>query len=546
MQVKVDIELKVGDLIDLKKKDFLRVNHEYQRGLRWTALQKQMFLDSIFRDYSIPAFYFHVTKTSAASMSNTYYDIVDGQQRVDAIYTYSENAFQLIDPAETSRSRFPNFVKDKACPWASLRYADLPEELQDKLKNTKVVVYLLETDDEDEVRDLFIRLQGGTALTPQDKRDSWPGKFTEFILRVGGKSQVPKWFGLPLFRDLVKGNESRRRQLAAQAYMLFHSVRQEKEFCDIKSANIDEFYHQNVGFDEKSSDAKRFEDICERLRGALDGKPKVVGHHLLHSVLLYDWMKDEYAKGWEQNFATRLHEFERRCKAAADAQRTGDPNEFARYWPSYAQWTQTQADIGRTIQRRHAFFAAELVQLLKPTRLDSTRDFSDAERQIVFFRDSQRCQHCMMLGDEHVVDWPSAEIHHVIPHVEGGPTTTENAALMHRDCHPKVKRRVDDFHDWWRSRHGHRQSDDADPVRVTGRRTRPPHGTEVEFIFQGERHAGTIMDGRVLVEGQTYKTFSEASGALTRTSRNGWRDWSIRLPDSEEWVSADKWRKGRT
>lgn len=455
MQVDIDTDLTVGDLIELKKQNILRVNHEYQRGLRWTEMQKRMFLDSIFRNYSIPAFYFHVIEVSAGPISNTHYDIVDGQQRVDAICTYSENAFQLDDPAETSRSRFPSFVKDKPCPWAAKRYGELTDELRDRLTSTRIVAYKLKTNDENEIRDLFIRLQGGTALTQQDKRDSWPGNFTEFVLRVGGKSQVDKWYGLPLFREQVKGNEIRRRQLAAQAFMLFHSVRREKEFCDIKSANIDEFYHQNVGFDESSGDAKRFEDICDRLRVALDGKPKIVGHHLLHSVLLYDWLMDEFARGWEGGFAAKLHEFERRCKEASSASKTrGARSEFERYWPSYAQWTQTQADLGRTLQRRHVFFADEMAQLMNPTPLDSRRLFSDFQKRVVFFRDGQQCQRCARHGDKHDVQWPQAEIHHVTPFSDGGATAVENGALMHRDCHPKAKDDVDAFGDWWRSRRG--------------------------------------------------------------------------------------------
>jgi len=76
----------VGALIDYEKESSLRVNHEYQRGLRWSVSQKQMFIDSIFRGYSIPAFYFH--KTTATSSGNTFYDIVDGQQRIEAIKSF--------------------------------------------------------------------------------------------------------------------------------------------------------------------------------------------------------------------------------------------------------------------------------------------------------------------------------------------------------------------------------------------------------------------------------------------------------------------------
>ena len=527
----------------MQAQKILTVNHEYQRGLRWTELQKRMFLDSIFRDYSIPAFYFHKVKTSAGGISNTFFEIVDGQQRLDAIYTYSENAFQLIDPADTSGFRFPNFVKDKPCPWAGLRYNELPTDLKDKLNQTKIVAYELKTDDENEIRDLFIRLQGGTALTPQDKRDSWPGNFTEFVLRVGGKSQVAKWFGLPLFRELVKGNESRRRQLVAQTFMLFHAVRREKKFCDIKSANIDEFYHQNVGFKHGSSEATRFEGICKALYNALSGKQKkIVGHHLIHSVLLYDSLMDEYAKGWEEKVSSCLHEFERRCREASEASKKARSSEFIHYWPSYAQWTQTQADLGRTIQRRHVFFASEMSSLLEPIRLDDRRGFSDFDRQVVFFRDGQRCQRCAMRNDPHAVDWSDAEIHHVLPFSEGGQTITENGALMHRECHPKSKRDVEVFQAWWQGRE-QTEMTEASAIIRSGL---PPEGTEVRFDYRDKKYTGTISGGVIRLTGLhdgTYKAFSPASGAITGTSRNGWRDWLVRLPGKEDWMVADQWRK---
>ena len=102
METKVEIQLTIGHLIEFEREHILRVNHEYQRGLRWTEMQKCMFIDSIFRGYSIPAFYFHKKQTSTVPFQNTHFDIVDGQQRIDAIYSFSEGAFSLLDPSEDS------------------------------------------------------------------------------------------------------------------------------------------------------------------------------------------------------------------------------------------------------------------------------------------------------------------------------------------------------------------------------------------------------------------------------------------------------------
>ena len=333
MKVAVKSEYTVGDLIELKRQSILRVNHEYQRGLRWTEMQKRMFIDSIFRGYSIPAFYFHKNEKSAGSITNTYFDIVDGQQRIDAIYSYSEGAFTLFDPSDDSGFRFPNFDKDDPCPWGGKRFIDLPEDLKEKLKSQKIVVYEIITTNENKIRDLFIRLQGGTPLTPQDKRDSWPGNFTEFVLRVGGKSGIEKWPGDPVFTELSKaGNESRRRQLVAQIFMLFWTVRKETKFCDIKSSNLDEFYHSQVGFCEDSDGARRFKKICRKLYEALSGKPRVVGHYLIHLFLLTDSLLDEYVLGtWEAHLANRLIEFEKRRAEAVDADKNRRETEYKRY-----------------------------------------------------------------------------------------------------------------------------------------------------------------------------------------------------------------------
>lgn len=141
MEIKVETEWTVGDLIDYERDNVLRVNQEYQRGLRWTEMQKRMFIDSIFRSYSIPAFYFHKKQTSTRKIQNTHFDIVDGQQRINAIFSYSEDAFSLLDPSTDTGFRFPSFVKDYPCEWGGKRFGELSKDLQDQLKNHRIVVY---------------------------------------------------------------------------------------------------------------------------------------------------------------------------------------------------------------------------------------------------------------------------------------------------------------------------------------------------------------------------------------------------------------------
>ena len=545
MEIKVESEWTVGNIIDLERNRFLVVNREYQRGLRWTDLQKRMFIDSIFRRYSIPAFYFHKKQTSTAGLQNTHFDIVDGQQRIDAICSYSEGAFPLLDPSEDFGFRFPNFVKDAPCHWGGKRFAELPEELQNQLKAHKVVVYEITTDNENSIRDLFIRLQGGTPLTPQDKRDSWPGNFTEYVLKVGGKTGVDKWFGYSFFKDVAKvSNESRRRQLVAQVFMLFLTVRKENRFCDIKSNNIDGFYHAQIDFDDEAEDAKRFEKICKILESAMQGKPRIVGHYIIHLVLLVDSLMNEYVRGWEPHLADSLFEFDKRRQKAAEDIRNRRESESERYYLEYGQLTQTRSDDANTIRRRHAFFSQEMLELLSPRKLDPTRSFSELQRKTVFFRDMEVCQWCRMNEVSHKVSWDECEIHHVFPHADGGSTDVSNAALVHRECHPRNRQNVEIFRNWW-NRSG---SDEPAPTTERGSRRSflPPDGSKARFEYRGQQYSGKIRQGKLVLhglhEGTVCKSFSQASREVTGTSRNGWMDWYICLPGKETWHLADEWR----
>ena len=545
MKIKIDTTETVKTLIDYKREKFVRTNNEYQRGLKWVELQNLMFIDSIFRGYSIPAFYLHEIQSSAGSKTNTFYDIVDGQQRINAIYSYSEGAFPLLDPTDDSNSRFPNFVANKPCPWAGKRFDDLTTDLKDQFNNTTIVSFKISDADDNEIRDLFIRLQGGTPLTPQDKRDSWPGNFTEFVLKNGGKSGVDRWYGIPVFKESAKvQSESKRRQLVAQIFMQFWSVRKEKKFCDLKSVNIDQFYHQQVGFCQNSEEAKRFGVICEKLHQALNGQPKIAGHYLIHLFILVDYLKDEYLPTWSGDLGRALSEFDRRCRQASkDAKDGMTGTEFEKYWQFYAQWARTNSDTASTIQRRHAFFSKEMSALLNLKKRDSKRAFTDFERATVFFRDQGQCQYCKMLNESHKTPWDECEIHHVSPYAQGGATNTDNAALMHKECHPKSNDKVEKFREYW-----NRRSDDTSfikRIRNNKKRQLPPGETKVKFEWDGRCYSGIIENRTILLNENhkgRYKSFSEASMAISHTSRNGWKDWYIQLPGETAWILADNWR----
>ena len=66
-------------------------NPDYQRGAVWTAEKKQLLIDSILRGYDIPKIYLRFISPGSSFDS----EVVDGQQRLRAIWDFVDNKYPL-------------------------------------------------------------------------------------------------------------------------------------------------------------------------------------------------------------------------------------------------------------------------------------------------------------------------------------------------------------------------------------------------------------------------------------------------------------------
>jgi hypothetical protein len=430
--------LTVADIIDLKNQQMLVVNSEYQRGAVWTKSQRKKLVDSILRGYPIPLIYLHHIKQSAGKLVSQRYEVIDGQQRINAISDYHEGAFRLFDPVkDAAEARFPEFIKRQPCSWAGKSFSELDAATKASFLQTPLRIVRIETHDSNEARDLFVRLQSGMPLNSQEKRDAWPGQFTDFILRLGGKHGLARYPGNDYFNVLLgAGNTTDRgkfRQLAAQIAMLY-LTREDKGdavFCDINAQAIDDFYYEHLDFDSDAPVARRLVEILDRITNLLrdQKRPKVLGHEAIHLVLLVDSLLDDYTRAWEGNFGAAFDDFREHL---AKAKQTKDDVTPSEYWLRYGIGTRVNSDRADTIQRRHEFFASKMFENLGPKPKDPQRAFGRLERELIYYRDRKCCAVC---GGE--VPWPEVEIHHIEQHSMGGRTELSNGALVHKHCHPK-------------------------------------------------------------------------------------------------------------
>lgn len=432
------IETKtIKGLLSLRKNNMLTVNSEYQRGAVWNQVQQKKLIDSVLRGYPLPIIYLHHKKREVEGMSKDDLEIIDGQQRLNALELFKEGGLNLFDPILDDKiARFPKFVKDQPCPWAGQNFDSISSELQNKFLETEISIAIIETDSDDEARDLFIRLQAGLPLNPQEKRDAWPGGFTDFVLKCGGKSNNIKYPGHNFFKELISKNSTDRGQIrvmcAQSAMLLFEDATNDK-WCDIGTVSIDDYYYKNLSFDNHSQNANKYRLVLDKLYSLLGnrGIKKLRGHEVIHLILLANNLMNNCTPSWENKLKLAFEDF-RKESVNAKKEKTGD------YWDKYIQWTMTSSDSKTSISKRHKFFTEKMFDYIKPNLKDSIRSYGNLEREIIYYRDEKKCAVCTS-----VINWIELEIHHVIEHQHGGKTSLDNAVSVHKACHPKGQDALD-------------------------------------------------------------------------------------------------------
>ena len=432
-------DLKVRDVLDLKSQQMLVVNSEYRRGVVWTRTQQKKLVDSVLRGYPIPLIYFHHIQQEAAGLRGERFEVIDGQQRINAPHEFHEGAFKLFDPVkDEAEARFPDFITQEPCPWGGRGMQDLSDELKEQFLDTLLRI----------VQDRNARSESGQRpFRPSTGRNApqLAGKArcvagSVYGVRVETRRQtpnIPRYPGHDFFNVLMRAGRAikdrgRFRQLAAQIAMLFLTRREDGKWRDTNAAAIDDFYYERLGFDADSGNAKRLGEVLDKLMNLLPNhqrRKKIVGHEAIHLVLLVDALLDDYTRSWESEFASAFDVFREQFALAKKTRNDSEPGE---YWLQYGVWTRVNGDRAENIQRRHEFFAAKMHERLPLKMKDPQRMFGALEREIVYYRDRKRCGEC----DADVI-WSEAEIHHVDQHSQGGKTALENGALVHRHCHPK-------------------------------------------------------------------------------------------------------------
>lgn len=151
----------VHDLKTLKdlhtERDTINLTPMWQRGRAWTRQKQVLLIDSILRGMDMPKIYLWLRK-------NGYYDVVDGQQRLRAVWDFLDGEYKL-NHSQPLQLIGKNEIAGKS-------FSELSPGLKSQLKDFKVSIAFVEKAETQDITLLFARLQLAAPLNSAELRNA--------------------------------------------------------------------------------------------------------------------------------------------------------------------------------------------------------------------------------------------------------------------------------------------------------------------------------------------------------------------------------------
>jgi hypothetical protein len=379
-------------------------NPIYQRSSVWDIEQKQILVDSILRKIDIPKIY--LRKVNANGFK---YEIIDGQQRMTAIWDFLNNRFSLGEEAEDL------FIDGKQFLISEASYKDLETEVKvERIHKYTLDVVIISDASEDEIADLFYRLNNGTPLSPAEVRNAMPGEM---------KSVVKELSTHAFFQKVNFSNKRFQFDQVCAQMMMLELNGGSADTTDKALSRMYSDYQKSVPL-KASSGIRSTLNMLNRLipeKSRLLNRASTINCYVLISYLL---KTTKLTPTFEQKFHEWLVKSE----------------PIRRKDTQYRLFMTSSANSRQAIEGRFRYLIAEARQAftdLDLIELDSKRMFDEEQKIELFGRDNGTCKICSKKVPDY--NWHAD---HVIPWIKGGKTNIQNGQVLCVKCNLRKSDRL--------------------------------------------------------------------------------------------------------
>lgn len=298
---------QIRDMIE--KKEAINLRPEYQRRLRWSNRQKSKLIESLLLNIPVPPVFFY--ESDAAR-----YEVMDGQQRLNAIHDFFAGDFALSGLTILT-------------PMNGIRYTKCPPRVKRTLDRASVsaIVLLMESEQvkpdkgsltlTDIRRLVFDRLNtGGRRLNAQEIRNALnPGPLNRILIQLSRLPSFTSAFGIPPYteyneEDYYENPVRQKNSLYAsmrdcELILRFFALRDATNIRGSMKSILDRTMEKQVSEQEAQELTTCFEERFDFLFQLFDEEPFLipVGGRDKVSAALYDSSMVAIDELWSQRSA---------------------------------------------------------------------------------------------------------------------------------------------------------------------------------------------------------------------------------------------------
>ena len=251
--------------------DVLNIRPEYQRRLRWSNPMKSRLIESLLLNVPVPPIFLYESEEAR-------YEVMDGQQRLNAIKEFLAGSFALSGLTVLG-------------PLNGIRYGKAPPKIKRALDRASLsaIVLLLESDAEVDVlkkrtdirRFIFDRLNsGGKQLNAQELRNAiYPGSFNRAIVDLAREDMFTAVFGIPPYTEADPNEyyENPKRQANnlyatmgdCQLVLRYFALRDDKNIRGSMKSMLDRAMEGGMKLSDEDTSALKIEFV-ENLATAIE------------------------------------------------------------------------------------------------------------------------------------------------------------------------------------------------------------------------------------------------------------------------------------
>lgn len=407
MEIKT-VNWLVSTVRDLRTMEQIDFCPDFQRNYVWSEKQKIYLIDTLINNFSVPKVY--VSQRYDGENGDTFYDVIDGQQRLTTIINFINGEFKL----SKSKHPKPDYFNSK---YDGKYFVDLPQDIKKRILSYSFTVDLVEGDTRD-ISEMFLRLNLSNSTLNKEEiyHSQYSGDFMTLIKKISSDF-------LDDFLDdkIINGSGVRR--------MKDHRFITGCLITMIRGLTNKDKEHENVirefdNWDEEGMDEyyERFKKIYKLITNSIfKGEIRTSRFNSLYGFIsLFDYFHDQI---YNRNKSLNKKQYDIVLDNLMWLGSNSNPDGYG----IGKKWYDITQQGGDTIQNRS--LRKEILESILNicfNQKDSRRSFTEEERKIMW--ESSLDKKCKISG-KIIEKYEDYDLDHIIPYEKGGPTSLKNSQI---------------------------------------------------------------------------------------------------------------------